>query len=72
MDFADGSLIFLAFLVVAFFGVVFGYFTRAGSGINTRAYGKIYSGAPGAKGPGEVSGRDPHSRPIREWSRGCK
>ena len=72
MDLADGSLIFLAFLVVAFFGVVLGYYTRAGSGINTRAYGKIYSGAPGAKGPGEVSGRDPHSRPVREWSRGAR
>ena len=72
MEFADGSLIFLAFLVVAFFGVVLGYYTRSGSGINTRAYGKIYSGAPGAKGPGEVSGRDPHSRPVREWSRGAR
>jgi hypothetical protein len=72
MEFADGSLIFLAFLIVAFFGVVIGYFTRAGSGINPRAYGKVYSGAPGAKGPGEVSGRDPHTRPLREWSRGAR
>jgi hypothetical protein len=71
MEFADGSLIFLAFLVIAFFGVVIGYFTK-GSGITTRAYGKIYSGAPGAKGPGELSGRDPHARPVREWSRGTR
>jgi hypothetical protein len=71
MELADGSLIFLAFLVIAFFGVVIGYFTKA-SGINARAYGKIYSGAPGAKGPGEISGRDPHARPVREWSRGAR
>jgi hypothetical protein len=72
MDFADGSIYFLAFLVIAFVGIVVGYYTRAGSGINPRAYGKVYSGAPGAKGPGEVSGRDPHSRPMREWSRGTR
>ena len=72
MELADGAWIFLAFLIVAFFGVVYGYFTTSGSGITARAYGKIYSGAPGAKGPGEVSGRDPHTRPMREWSRGCK
>jgi len=70
MELADGAWIFLGFLIIAFFGVVIGYFTQAGSGITTRAYGKIYSGAPGAKGRGEVSGRDPHSRPVREWSRG--
>jgi hypothetical protein len=72
MELADGSFIFLAFLVIAFVGVVIGYFTTTGSGITPRAYGKVYSGAPGAKGPGEVSGHDPHSRPIREWSRGAK
>jgi hypothetical protein len=72
MELADGSWIFLAFLVIAFFGVVLGYFTAAGSGITPRAYGKVYSGAPGAKGRGEVSGHDPKSRPIREWSRGAR
>jgi hypothetical protein len=72
MELADGSWIFLAFLVIAFVGVVIGYFTTTGSGITPRAYGKVYSGAPGAKGPGEVSGHDPHARPVREWSRGAK
>ena len=72
MEFADGAIYFAAFLVIAFIGIVIGYYTRAGSGINARAYGKIYSGAPGAKGPGEISGRDPHSRPVREWSRGTR
>ena len=68
--FANGSLIFLAFLVVAFFGVVFGYFTRTGSGINPRPYGKIHGGAPGAFGPGNVSGRDDRERVP--WSRGTR
>ena len=72
MEFADGAIYFAAFLVIAFVGVVIGYYTKSGSGITTRAYGKVYSGAPGAKGPGEVSGRDPHSRPVREWSRGTR
>jgi hypothetical protein len=35
-------------MVILFFAVVWGYFTRIGSGINPRAYGKLYSGAPGA------------------------
>jgi hypothetical protein len=68
--FANGSLIFLAVLVIAFFGVVFGYFTRTGSGINPRPYGKIYGGAPGAFGPGNVSGHDDRERVP--WSRGTR
>jgi hypothetical protein len=70
MEIADGAFIFLAFLVIAFIGVVIGYFTTAG-GINTRPYGKIYSGAPGARGPSEVSGRDPRVR-MSDWSRGTR
>jgi hypothetical protein len=66
----DGSLIFLAFLAIAFFAIVFGYFTRTGSGINPRPYGKIYGHAPGANTPGEVSGRDPNLASVRDWSRG--
>ena len=45
---AGGSWIFLAFLIIAFFGVAFGYFTVKGSGITPRAYGKVYGGSPGA------------------------
>ena len=70
MELADGAFIFLAFLVIAFFGVVIGYFTTAG-GINTRPYGKIYSGAPGAKGRSDVSGRDARVR-MSDWSRGTR
>jgi hypothetical protein len=60
--FDHGSLIFLAFLIIGFAGIVIGYFTRAGSGITPRPYGKVYGGAPGAKGRGEISGKDPKER----------
>jgi hypothetical protein len=71
MEFADGAIYFAAFLVIAFIGVVIGYFTQSG-GITARAYGKMYSGAPGARTRGEVSGHDPQMRPVREWSRGTR
>ncbi len=71
MELADGAWIFLAFLVIAFLGVVIGYFTSA-SGITPRAYGKLYSGAPGARTAGELSGRDPEIRAVRDWSRGTR
>ena len=70
MEFADGSLFFLGFLVFGLGGIVVGYYTRTGSGINPRPYNKIYGGAPGAFGPGEVSGRDPRERV--DWSRGTR
>jgi hypothetical protein len=71
MEFADGSWYFLGFLVIAFFGIVIGYFTVVGSGITPRAYSKNYSDAPGARDCGDASGRDPRVR-MSDWSRGCK
>ena len=68
----DGSFIFLAVLVIGFFGIVWGYFTATGSGINPRPYGKAYSNAPGANCPGEVSGHDPRLARVSDWSRGCR
>jgi hypothetical protein len=69
---AGGAWIFLAFLIIAFFGVAFGYFTVKGSGITPRAYGKVYSGAPGAgRAADGASGRDPHVR-MHDWSRGTR
>ena len=68
----DGSLIMLAFMAVGFIAVVLGYFTRVGSGINPRAYGKLYSGSPGARGEAQLSGHDPQRAPVREWLRGCR
>ena len=69
---AGGAWIFLAFLIIAFFGLVFGYFTVKGSGITPRSYGKMYGGAPGAKHSGDASGRDGGFERISDWSRGTK
>jgi len=69
---AGGAWIFLAVLIIAFFGVVYGYYTVKGSGITPRAYGKVYSGAPGAKHGGDASGRDASFERISDWSRGTK
>ena len=68
----DGSLIILASMVIGFFAIVWGYFTATGSGINPRPYNKLYSGSPGARTKGEVSGHDPQSIPVKQWSRGCR
>ena len=68
----DGSLIILAVLIMGFFALVWSYFTVTGSGINPRPYNKLYSGAPGSRTRGEVSGRDPQTIPVRQWSRGCR
>ena len=48
MDLAGGSIIFGAFLIVFLFAMIYATYTRRGSGINQRAYGKIHGGAPGA------------------------
>jgi hypothetical protein len=69
---AGGAWIFLAFLIIAFFGIVYGYFTVKGSGITPRSYGKVYGGAPGAKNGGDASGRDAAFERISDWSRGTK
>ncbi len=68
----DGSLFFLAFMIMFFFAIVYGYFTRTGSGIHPRPYGKLYSGSPGANCPGEVSGHDPRLARVPDWGRGCR
>jgi hypothetical protein len=67
---ASGSWIIFGFCVFVFVAVVVGYYTQRGSGITTRPYGKIYGGAPGAFGPGDVSGRD-HRESV-SWSRGTR
>lgn len=67
---AGGSWIILGFMAFTFVGIVVGYFTQTGSGITARPYGKIYGGAPGAFGPGDVSGKD--HREAVAWSRGTR
>ena len=58
---------FMAFLFVA---IVVGYYTQVGSAITARPYNKVYGGAPGAFGPGDVSGKDHRERV--DWSRGTR
>jgi hypothetical protein len=67
---AGGSWIMLGFCVFLFVGVVVGYYTQRGSGITARPYGKVYGGAPGAFGAGDVSGKDHRER--MDWSRGTR
>jgi hypothetical protein len=69
---AGGAWIFLAFLIVAFFAVAYGYFTIRGSGITHRSYGKVYGGAPAARHGGGASGRDASFERISDWSRGTR
>jgi hypothetical protein len=57
--------------LVILVGVIYGYYTVSGSGIAEHPHGKIYSGAPGAKGPGSASGRDERVS-MRDWSRGTR
>lgn len=52
---AGGSFIFLGFMVIMFFGVVWGYYTISGSGINKHPNDGL-DGAPGSEGPSEASG----------------
>lgn len=68
---AGGSLIFLSFLIVAFFALVWSFYTRTGSGINQHSYDRRYSSAPGAKSPSEISGRDVAEN-VATWSRGTR
>jgi hypothetical protein len=70
MTLAPGSWVIVGFCVFLFVGVVVGYYTERGSGITTRPYGKVYGGAPGAFGPGDVSGRD--HREAVSWGRGTR
>lgn len=51
---AGGSLIFLAFIIVFFFVIAYGYYTKTGSGINQRpSDGR--GQAPGAEGPSSIT-----------------
>jgi hypothetical protein len=70
MTVANGSWVMVGFCAFLFVAVVVGYYTQRGSGITARPYGKVYGGAPGAIGPGDVSGRDPRERV--DWSRGTR
>ena len=72
MTLTGGNIPLLIFAVVAFAGIVIGYYTRKGSGIDLHPYGKIYSGAPGAGGRPDVSGRDQRRDDYWIRRRGCR
>jgi hypothetical protein len=54
---AGGSFIFLGVALLMLVGVIYGFYTRKGSGIDQHPSGKN-AGAPGAVGATEVSGQD--------------
>jgi protein-disulfide isomerase len=64
---AGGSWIFIGVIVVLFFAVVFGYYTRRGSGINQHPYADR-NASSGPEAPSELA----HDRTqnIRNWDRG--
>jgi hypothetical protein len=65
---AGGSLFFLVFLVVLFFAVAHGYYSRSGSAINQHPYKNAGGDAPGAEIPSTI-GRDVARR---DYSRGTR
>jgi len=64
----NGTWMFLAFLVLFFFAICHGYYTRTGSGINQRPYDGTHGDAPGAEIPSTI-GRDVARR---DYSRGTR
>jgi hypothetical protein len=64
---AGGSWIFIGIVVVLFFAVVFGYYTRRGSAINQHPYADR-NAASGPEAPSELA-HDP-TQDIRNWDRG--
>ena len=68
--FANGAWIFLIVFIIFTIAVIYGLFTRKGSGINQRAYNKQYQGAPGAKGESRISGR--RGEEFDQWGRGTR
>jgi hypothetical protein len=70
IEFAGGALIFGAFIVLYTVAVVYGLYTRRGSGISQRPYHHVYGGAPGASRTGRLGGNP--DREMRNWSRGTR
>ena len=71
MTLAGGAWTFAAFMMIFLMACIYGLYTTRGSGIGQHPYGNIYSNAPGAKGPSQLSGRDVGERPVN-WSRGTR
>jgi hypothetical protein len=54
MSLAPGSGIILAFLILFTLSIIYGLYSRRGSGISQRPYGNPYSNAPGASGSSTI------------------
>jgi hypothetical protein len=67
--FANGGWIFGTFVILFTLAVIYSLYTRRGSGINQRAYGKLYQGAPGARGQSSIGSRRDE---FNTWTRGTK
>jgi hypothetical protein len=65
---AGGTWAFLAFILVMFFAVAHGYYSRSGSAINQRPYRDASGDSPGAQIPSTI-GRDVDRR---DYSRGTR
>ena len=65
---AGGTWVFLAFVIVFFFAIAHGYYSRSGSAINQRPYNPDGGDAPGAGIPSTL-GRDIDRR---DFSRGTR
>ena len=56
---AGGNLIFFIGVAVILAGVLWGLYTRRGSGIGEHPHGNIYTSAPGATGASEIGPTEP-------------
>ena len=55
---AGGWEIFAGFIVLMTIAVIYGTYSRRGSGISQRPYHRRYGDAPGAHGGSRISGRE--------------
>jgi hypothetical protein len=66
-------MVIIIVAIVLFVGVVIGYYTVKGSGISETPYNKVYSGAAGARGKANVSGKDDREGvDHKTWTRGTR
>jgi hypothetical protein len=67
---AGGTWIFLGVVVLFLVGVIIGFYTRRGSGVDQHPYRHVYGGAPGADRPVEdYGGSDRTEATEREVAR---
>jgi hypothetical protein len=69
---AGGSWIFLGVVILTLVGVVIGFYTRRGSGMNLHPYRHVHGGAPGADHPTHDAGgsdrTEVHEREVaKRW-----